>query len=448
MSPMLYLKSVAWEALLVAVASMALGYTLYNAFYIAPTLQYSPAGAICMAVLTVALFCVGYSGRTVRIGGVLYAIVCIIALAAAAGISGETFLTDSEQSYFFFALVTVLAPTLVYLLSRRLLGCAFVFIIGAFVCGWAQFFYERYELAWTIAFVLAGIALVIYRNYGESARSATSVRSLSFGAGAAVSLGAVVAVVGVACLLWFAVIAPLNPGALDIKLITEHRALETVQVKGTSAEYLTPNMELTSDQTNDSERTVDDLKESDDGKEMPAKMVDDGSAQTKASGSFMGIDISSIQQAFDFKADTQTALRNWLLLILIPLVIIVGFFVGRRILRNKRLARIQEQDAGNQVRELYRFATDKLARVGYAIPAGATVLEFARNNEQGLAVFESTADTNFLRMSEVYAGVVYGGREDVSEEELKPFVEFYKGFWKAARKRLGAVKYFFKSFRL
>lgn len=441
-----YIRFAVWEFLLVALASTALAYTLLDGFYIAPQLQYSPIpAAIALAVL-VALYAISFNRRTLRVGAVVLTVCLITVLGASIALSPAEPMQDAEDNYFYFTLVCVVVPVLVFLLARRRGGTAILFIGGTFACALIQFFYMRYELLWTFVFLASALALIVYKNYQLSARTATSVGKLSFAAGFGVSLATVLVAVGLGSAVWFGIIAPLDPGAVQIKLITEIRALETVPVQGSSDEFLTPRMDLTSDKTNNDERTTDDLKQSEDGRPEPARPKDETTKEDEQSGSLMGVDLDSIVESFDFESNAPQA---WLILgvlMLIPLSI-AAYFIGRRLYRNHRLKKMQKLEPVEQVQALYGFLMSKLAKVGFALPAGSTVLEFARNNVGTMERMDAETGVDFWAITDVYADVTYGKRQPTSDQ-LQLFHQYYKGFWKAARKQLGAMRYFFKSFGL
>lgn len=443
----MYLRMSIWDFLLVCIAGVSLTYVMLDSFYINPTLQFSVLPGIIAVVVLAVLFLIAFNGRTARIGGAVFAVCCVIAVVVAIALSPSNFISDSEQTYFYFALVVILVPLLTFGLSRSHVGSVVLFGAGAFICAWMQFFYEFYEIVWTLLFVISALMLVIYKNYQQCARSATSVRKLSFSAGFVVALCAVGAAVGLACIAWFGIIAPLNPEALEIKLITEYRALEEVEVLGTSSEEMMPNMDLTSDQTTKLERSTDDLIEDENGTEMPAREVPVKSSEEQKSGTFMGIDIESVTQVFDPKTYDETIFPWWLLsLLIIPLLIVV-YFVARRVYRGVWLRRIQKLPYDEQVSQIFLFLIGKFERIGISVPEGMTLSEFARNNQETMSFFTKLSGVSFVALTDAYVSSVYGKRE-MTALNAEQFAHFYKSFWKAARKKLGNLRYFVKSFRL
>ncbi len=441
-----FLASALGDFILVAAISLALSYTLLNGFYIAESLQYGPAPALAALLCLVALFAVSVNRRVVLVGGAAYAVALVVAWGASAALTpAGTLFIDYEENYLIFAMVVTLVPTLCFLASRSQVGTAVLFIVGAFLTGFIQLFYERFELAWTVVFVVAALALVIYKNYLKSMRSATAMDRPSFAPGFAVALvtTAIASCLGLA--VWFGVIAPLGPEAVDIKLITEYRALETMQVRGTSEEYQTPDLSMTSDVTNDDVRTTDDAVEDESGTRWPATGETSVENEPEQGDNFLGLNLDNITEAFNLVSNPQ----NWPLY-LIPLVIvalIALYFVLRRVMRTRRLASFRELGADAEYRAVFLFLIDRFRRVGLSIPAGQTVLEFGVSAANATHYYDEQAGVPFTNLTEGYSRSVYG-KKPVADADVGHAEAYYRGFWKAARKQLGNFKYFIKSFRL
>ena len=449
---MTYIRLVAFEAILVCVCATCLTYEMLDAFYIAESLWHGPLPGVVATLFTLVLFAVAKDKRTALPGGIAVAVLCIIAIVVSFATAPDgAFLADTEENYFYFTLVAIVVPLVSFGLSRSHAGCVALFGLGAFICGWMQFFYEFHNLAVTIVFCVAALMLVIFKNYQHSARRATSVRTLSFSAGFVVACLAALASVGIACAVWVLVIAPLNPDAVEIKLIQEYRALEEVTVIGTSDVEMIPNTDLTSDVTTNESRTTDDLVESDDGRLVPATVTSETTSNEEQAGTFLGFDITSPDEVFDainYNQDT------WWIFLIIAIIIalliigaIVGYFVGRRVMRNKRLETLRMLSPDKQVEGIWLYLRPRFERIGFAMPAGPTLAEFAANNDESLREFREESGVAYSTVALAYETSVYGD-VPLLQSQADDAAAFYKGFWKAARKKLGNVKYFFKSFRL
>ncbi len=442
-----YLKSSVWDFILVALVAVSMTYVLLDGFYVDPSLQYSVLPAIIDIVCLVALFLISFNRRIMLIGGIIYAVAIIVVwVISAAMIPDGLIFEDFEQNYLIFTMVITLTASLCFVATRSQVGTAVLFIVGAFLLGLIQLFYERFELLWSIIFVLSALALVIYRNYQHSVRRSISVEKVRFAPGFAMSVAACAVAVGLGCAVWFGIIAPMDPAAADIKLITEYRALETMQVRGTSDVYQTPNLDMTSDQTNDGMRTTDDIKEDVNGNPWPATGETEIEPEdTQNNDSFLGMNLENIQEAFDLQSNPQ----NWPLIVLLLLIVaaIVLYFILRRVRRGSRLKKAQQQSADGEYEQVFLMLLDRFKRVGVSVPPGQTMREFATSSATAMRYQNEASGVEFSDLATSYSDMVYGAR-DIDEEHVSKIEKYYRSFWKGCRKQLGAVRYFFKSFRL
>ncbi len=443
----IWLKSVVWNFVLVAVAAVSMSYVLLDGFYVDPSLQYSVFPAIIVIVCLAALYFIARSRRTMLIGGILYAVALFVVWIISAVMTPDfAIFSDFEGNYLIYTMIITLTATACFLASRVSWGTAVMFIVGVFLLGLIQLFYERFELVWTILFVLSSLALLIYENYQHSMRTAVAVKKPSFIPGFVVSICACAVAVGLGVGIWYGIIAPLDPDALDIKLITEYRALETVQVRGTSDMYQTPNIDMTSDELNEGERTTDDIKEDVNGNPWPATgNTEPEPEDNQDNDSFMGMNLESIQDVFDLQSNPQ----NWPILVLLLLIVlaIVLYFILRRVRRNRRLTRFEDLSPDGEYQATFLFLLDRFRRVGVAIPKGQTMREFAVSSATAVRYQDEVAGVKFADLANSYSDMTYGNR-DVSDEDVSKIQKYYSSFWKGCRKQLGNIRYFFKSFRL
>ena len=448
----LYLKSAIWDFVLVLTASSGLCYTLLNCFYTAPDLQYGPIPAVICAVVTLALFAVSSSRKSLCIGVPILVVATIgVWIGAASMTPGGAYLDDTESNYLIFAMCTTLTASGCYVLSRRVGSAALLFIAGSFLTALVQFLYQRFDALWAIVFVASSLALIVFKNYQLALRASTSVRKIAFAPGFAVALATTAVAVGLGCGIWFGVIAPLDPPAAQIKLITEHRALETIRVKGVADLYQIPNLDMTSDQTNDDERTTDDIKESPNGRHVEATGNEDAEndpedADKVAGSAFSGINLDMTDDMFDFLNYEQVHIALAIAALLV-VAAIVAYFVGRRVRRNRRLERVKQLPPSEQVRILYPFIVSKFERLGWGVVPGQTLSDYALANAATVEQFDAAAGVSFAELTQDYQASAYGGHE-LGVEASERLSSYYNAFWKACRRKLGSFRYFFKSFRL
>lgn len=446
-----YLKGAIWDYILVLASSLGMAYTLLNCFYVSQDLQYGPAPAIVCAVVLLALFFGAASKRRARIALPLIGIAIVVSWIVAASLTPEgAFLVDNEDNYLIFAMTTTLSAAGCYALSRNLTGSALMFIAGAFIVGLVQFLYKHFDVVWALMFVVAALALIVYRNYQNSLRESASLRKVSFVPGFAVAAAVAAVAVGIGCGIWFGIIAPLNPPAAEIKLLTEHRALETVRIRGVADIYQVPNLDMTSDQTNDDERTTDDIKESPNGRQYPAtgnqEVKNDPDNADAVGSSYSGINFDVPDDLFDFLNYDEFRI-GVIIAAIVAVAGIVAYFVGRRVRRRRRLERLQKLPPSEQVAAIYPFLMSKLTRVGVAIAPGQTLADYALANAATMEQFDAMSGVAFADLTADYASVAYGGHE-LGQDAADRAGAYYSSFWKACRQKIGNLKYFFKSFRL
>lgn len=442
-----YIKMIGWEFVLAAVVGTALAYEVLMGFDAGDPVVGGVVPAVGVVLMMALLFWVGSSRRTLVPGTALVLILAAASLLGAAAVSATGMTEDAPGNWFIVVAVIEVAALAVYALARTRGGAVALLVLSIVVCGMVQFLWAVDALGWSFASMAGALALLIFKNYQSAARSAASAREVSFTAGFGFAAAMVAMAGAVGALVWVCVIAPLDPPALPVKLVQETRALETVQARGTSSEYLTPNLDMTSDQTNELWRTTDDLQLDEGGIEQPARPLEEEAPDEESEGGFTGIDLNSLQETFDLSARPQATVA--IIPAALSLVLLVAaYFVGRRWWRAHRLAQFQSQGPTEQVRAIYLFLVDRFGRLGHPVPVGMTPAEYAAHNEHSFRVFDKYGGgASFADVTRSYAEVFYGNREATPEEAARCSY-YYEGLWKGARERLGTVKYFFKSFRL
>lgn len=454
-----YLRANFAELVLVWLSASVLSCVGFDAFFLTSASWRLPAAFAACGALVTASYCIGYRRQGMAAKVVLYLVLLAVLIGGCLMLStGESPYDDAEGNYFYLGVVIAFAATGAYLLTRTLVGSMLWFLANALVCSMVQAFYQSGELLLSAAAIALSLALVVYRNFRLGLVQADAAKKTSQGANLLASIGPVVGAVALALGVWALVIAPLNPGVLKITLITDYRHLPIMEVRGVANEQPQLNLEMTSKNLIDGFRyTTDDLVKGVSDTIIDARQLLDqtnaggtsDAGQGDDSGTNGGLDRDSTEQEYQaqsYTRDTPLALVIGIVLAVLAAVVVACFLLRRR-RRTRRLKRMLAQEPSQQVESLYLFLLSRLERLGFAVPAGITLTEYARASAARMATIDDVTRVPFAELTRVYVATTCG---DIApaEEDIVPFVAYYLAFWKAARGYLGNIKYFFKSFRL
>lgn len=408
-----------------------------------------PVSAVIALLLLVLLLCGrGMTmGRTRVAGFVGYAAATVALVGLGVGMSAEANpFADAPGNLFVPALIYALVPLVVYLMSRSRYLVIVLFAIGGFVGASMQFLYERDVLVALIALCVLCPTLAVYKNYQQSARSVESLQSVRYGmaGGTALALGAGAAIIAV--LVCVFVLAPLGLGTLDPKFFTEYRSLEELKVYGAASPSDDSDNVLTSGNLTDEVRYTTNRGDQENGEESESPDASEGNDPQSYAGSMLGIDLDSIESAFDmFSYEDRT------LLLVIPLVIlalIVLAIIAKLALRRLRYARLVKAPPRAQVQGFYTFFLSRFAKLGLEKPASMTAREYGRSFSRELRPFAATSTgVTFEDLSELYERAIYAD-EQLSPRSLAAFRSFYGEFYGNCRRYVGFWRYLLKFWRL
>jgi hypothetical protein len=437
----------------------------FNAFYLDGLLEtsgYQMRAALALvlcAVLLVTLFAASARRSYMIAGSIFYLFLCAVLVSVCLMLSsGEDLYTDIEGNYLYLALVIVFVCTAGFLLTRSLLGSAWWFLICAFVCTIVEAFYQTGEVALSVTASFTSLALIIYRNFHLGHTSADVAQRSASGSDLLTSLAAVCATGAFALFAWFVLIAPMEPDVLKVVLITDWRRLPIEERKGTAQTRPTFNYDYTTDVLIDGFLyTTDDLKEdptalvSIDASSLLEQQLTRQLEQSAAegTGAHETLDPESTTPVFNPVAYSVLfpVILAVIAAVLALIALIVAYFYARRYVRHKRLLQMLGETPEIQVIEIYRFVLGRLNSLGFKVPSGMTLGEWAQTSARAMDMLCAETQVAFSELTKTYEACVYG-RYVPSEDEVLPFVGYYIKFWKAARTHLGNVRYFFKAFRL
>lgn len=458
-----YLKSNVGEYLLLLLSAWSVSVVGFNAFHLDGMVEsagYAARALLALAVTAVllaSLYVASYRRKRLVTGVVAYAALLALFVTAALLLSsGDSPYDDVEGNYLYLVLVMAFASTGGFLLTRTLAGSALWFVACAFACSVVQAFYETEEVAMSVIAALTALALIVHRNFRLGLARADAAQRPSHAGTFAASALPVFAVGAFALVAWFAVIAPLNPGVQKIILLTDYRQLPIEELKGTADEHPVINYDMKSDNLVDGFfYTTDDLKEDPNSSTViDARSVLEQQlqqAQDAASGSGTNESLAQDSPESEYDVVSWSEVIPWIIgaIIAVALVIIaiVAYFVVRRRLRMRRLRGMLSQPPREQVESLYLFLLGRLGRLGFRVPAGMTLADFAVSSARSMDMLTEETRVAFGDLTKTYQACVYGRREP-TEDEVVPFVAYYLSFWKAVRTHLGNLRYFFTSFRL
>lgn len=441
-----YLKHCAVDFVLTALASVCLATVLMQGFIIDANLQFNLLlNIVIAAVLQVVLFAAAYRKKNIVICGLIYLLLCAVLIGICIVTStGEELLADVEENYLIYALVTVIVNTAVFALSRTRPGFAVLIVCSVVLVGFIQFVYKANLVGYSVAFFAVLAILFIYRSYSESIRQADSLKKTNFGQAGLVSGISVLLSTGLALLVFFLVIAPLNPGHLTLKLFTIDRALETIEVNNPV------RMIEIEDESLISQNVTDEITYGNNPVEM-----ENGFTEAWAQ-SYMDsvIEWLGTQETIDYESEEEElqlqtlSLPSWWWIALIATLLLLGVLAVllRMFLRRRKDGRIRRLSKQDQVTKLYNDMLGRLRKLGLGKAPGQTPLEFADVASARLAPFAlNTGGVDWAYVSGTYSTVHYG-ETDPSDEELSYLWRFYERFNKNATFVTGRLKYCFKYF--
>ncbi|MBO4365638.1 MAG: hypothetical protein J5804_05025 [Eggerthellaceae bacterium] len=445
-----YLKQSVFDMLLCACSAAALCYVCLIAFIATLGYQDSPFIVIvsCIA-LTAALFCVAYNLRTSLIGGVALAFLFGGAVIACWMQSGTPSLFDDVKGNNAYLVIEVaLCCVMVFVLSRRKATAIALLVGGTVLCCAMEYLYWNGKIVATAIFVIATGALYALRAYKANLRGSDSDK-LMFGPAVAVAGGLGCLSVLLALGVFALVIAPLNPPAYTLKLVTHHIQLQEVEVRGTGDQVSLLTELLKSLNVLGSKDAPADSDDVNDDKDSQQDQNQDTDQEQETGGSSFGLNEPSDKDAAEaFAINVPPYVPVLLALALIAVVFAVIF--GRKAMRRKKYERICSLPPGERLCQLYLYFTKAFTKMKVKRPDSATLREYMDSAGGVYANFEKadfSESPAFAKLTESYSKCAYG-RMEPSDEELDAFEEYYREFHRRAASYVGRLRYVPLFFRI
>lgn len=468
MSIKTYLSGVAAEFALVAAAAACLTTVVLQGFVVDPALQFNPLlmGGVSCAFQAI-LFAAAYRKQNLVAGGAAYAVATALAVAVGLATStGADPMADVEENHLVVAAVLALANLLVFLLSRTPAGLVALTAAGLFSCAYVEYVYHAGLALPSVLFAVCLTALFAVRSYAASVRAADTLGRAAFGWAALTGVAVALVAAGLAWAVWALLVAPLEPGRVELKLFVEERAFETVEVNNP--------VELV--KIEDPEQTTMTLTDEVIYGSIPVEVQADEATLSQVE-EFVENSRAQVgnQDVFSLTVDEENGVYLytyslpaywWLLLALVPVALVLAAVLVRRVLRARARAAIAACEPREQVGRIYTASLGRLGRLGLGKVASQTPAEFAAASAGRMEAFcaadagrraggaagqVSGADSSDARpadwaqVSAAYERCHYGACEP-SAEELAACWRFYDGFARRACSLVGRPRYCLKYF--
>lgn len=448
----LFLRSSVFDYLLVLAVSTGLVFTVSYGFYSAPDLRGNVAleAGVC-AVLLAILYAGSWSKRAVAFSAIGYVVAAVAVIGAFAALSpgsppmfADGQVNDVEENYAVFAMVLVIVPVVVYLLSRRPVGVVVLFLLGALACGTIQFLYRDWmaeqpgALAALLVYIGMG-ALFVTQGYRQGVLASHHAKKTSFFGAFAFGVVASALCALVAAGLFFGIVAGLGLETANIKPFQDYYQRPVIEYEGVYDLQSVDNPDETTDDLNEN------MEDSNENAEDSGEDDSEGggfSAVSVIVNTFNPDNWNSVFEAVSF--NVPLSLR--FLIVFVP-VAIVALVVGLRLyVRKRRLRKISSWPAAERVVYLYDFFMKRFKRLKVDRAASLTPLEFALSASGELAPFARNAsNTDFLTVTLLYQRAAFGLRP-VEDDEYQLVEDYYNAFFKTAHRQTGHLKWAFWRF--
>lgn len=453
----LFFKSALPDFLLVLALSCALVLTVSFAFESVPAYRSNPfiATAICAPSL---LIC--YAGTISRravlpaaLATVAYSVlVCWLAIAImpeGVPIFVDSALNDVAENYLTYAVICVVVPPLVFLLSRRAVGLVFLFLLSTITCAWVQFLYRDWAennglLISVLVLVLTGM-LFVFQTYRTSVLGAKRAKKTMFGFVLLYAGLLSCACAAIAAAVFFGILQPLGLQTLDVRPFQEYYSVPEIEYSGVydnqQVESDTKTTNQTNDEQKDSNQNAEGGQESDTSEEPQA---DPSSPVQQFMSQFSDDSWNQEFNPINYETFNHTAI----IVTLCILAFVAALILLRRSRRLARLKKIESKPAAYQVCWLYNFINSRLKRLKIERPKTLTPMEFALTSQRRLLEFsEGTGGVDYVRITDIYQRTCFGANNPTAAE-LKDIKAYYLAFFKNARHYSGNIKWLWRFWRI
>lgn len=441
-----YLSQSWGEWLLLLLACTALFATSCLGFHFVDEQKYNYLLMVLVEAVSLALlFVVGYSKKTVLIGSILVVLLLAVVFGGGSVLSGNNLLADSYDNPFLFYFLGFGIAMLAYLCSRWRPSLVVGILLGVIVCCAVQFLYLNDAIVALLLYLFASVALLvlkIFQSHAPRREEEHSAAPWVLASGAALAALAL----GVAAALFVFVIAPLEPPARELKLITEYYSLEEVHVNSRywmEEVYDEETSDVTGDETDLTNSLEDYLQNY-----LGNQQSDEEQGQEE--------EIPAEESGYDLDGMGDELGALWyfntipllLVIALLLLVLIVASILIKRALRARWFRRVSSRPKDEQAIAFYVFFTKRFALLGSKLSPSLTPYEYMARLKPVCRFFEDGVEGgSFATMTDAYVKTIYGQLEPTNDE-IACNHALYRGFYRRAVAYVGRMKYLLYFFRL
>ncbi len=453
-----FLRAAVPDFLLVLLVSVGLVLTVSFGFESAPDVR-GNIGIACglVAPMLVILF-VGSRSRSAVVPAAIFVAVWVAVLIGGAvalqpadvPLFVDGAVNDVPESYLLYVVVCAVVPILVFLLSRRTVGMAFLLVGAVIACAWVQFLYrdwvDNHGLAVSLA-VYAGIAMLfVFQTYRSSLMSAKRAKKTSFLTVICFAVGVAAVCAGIGAALFYGVVAPNDVGTVDMRPFQRYYSVPEVEYSGVYSTVEVEDPNQTTDETNDDKKETN--QDAQGGPDQADSEEAQANPQSPVQQFLSQFDSDSWTQSFDAINYEKLALGAFIVGLCLA-ALIVGAILLRRSMRERRLAKIADKPASYQVWWIYQFLCGRFKRLKVERPETLTPMEFALGSQRRLVQFaqDTGSGVDFVRVTDIYLRSCFGGQTP-TDQELSDVKAYYRAFFKNARRYVGNVRWIWKFWRI
>jgi len=433
-----YVKYHFWEWLACLLVGAPLLLNLSRGFYIPGWAADSVPLAVAVTGVWLLFFFIGNYNKVTMICFPLISLALIAGFFFQLRMSGVDIGSgEGADALNIYWILSAMIPLVVFSLSRTRLGIAVLFLIGICLHGIIDFL--AYDvMAWcTAVFTFACLCLFPLRQYRLNALRSSTVRP-EFSRLSAIAACAAVVGLGLAMLLFFFVIRPLEPPTLDIRLISRTMRYDILERIGVARNYPIPDEMLRSQPEEDIDYQSDLLLESEDDHPTDAVHLPDDEFTRPDSGAALPSDADRYASI-----SYEDSIFSYIIAIVVFLFLLcVSLLLLPRFMRRRMRARLLALGREELVLALFPRYLKVLKRIGLSRAPTQTALEYLSARGERISRYTEGA-MGFDRLTEGYLRVRFGGLP-VEDDVYEGFLAFFPIFARNYRHLEGGVRYFLR----